>query len=263
MADFLSLKFKRSVLADIFHLIFNLLLAVFSLVLILAFPETPFFAMVLIFLGKWRIFAVRRRYWWPNLLASLPDIIVGFGLVVLIWRAGLLANSLGLNALPVQIILAVLHAAWLIFLKPQHKEIFIVFQAAVAQFVGIMALLSVANTLPLAITILFAFIIGYAAARHILLIHEEKQMNIIALAWGLVVSEICFAAWHWTIAYSITPLIAIPQGAIIVIMLGFAVYCFYDSFRRHKKVRSEDIILPTFFSSFVILILLILGGGIF
>lgn len=262
MADFLNLKLKRSVLADILHIVFNLVFAILTLLLVIIFPETPLFAMALIFLGKWRIFAVRRRYWWPNFLASLPDLIVGFSLVVLMWQAANSANGLGVSALPIQIVLTILHIVWLIFIKPQHKEIWVVSQAATAQFLGFAALFSVASKVPLPMTIIFAFIVGYAIARQILLLHDEKKMNIIALIWGLVAAEISFAAWHWTIAYAVTPLIAIPQSAIIITLLGFATYSFYSGFRRHKKVLWEDVAWPAIFSSVVIILLVVVAGGI-
>src|SRR3954447_5805850 len=61
-------------------------------------------AILLIFLSKWRMFAVRPRYWLANLVANGVDIIVGISLVLF------MANT---SIVWWQIFWTVLYAIWL------------------------------------------------------------------------------------------------------------------------------------------------------
>src|SRR5579864_9010093 len=88
----------------------------FGLVLLLplgvfAFVRMHFvqLALAIILLSKWRMFAVRPRYWPANIRANAVDIIVGVSFLVLMVHSG---TQLW------QLILALLYAVWLLVIKP-------------------------------------------------------------------------------------------------------------------------------------------------
>jgi len=263
MMEFIKLARRRGLWADVTHTALNLLYAVLLVAVIIAFPNTPWPALVLVLLSKWRVIAVRPRYWWANFLGSLPDVVLALGVTILMWHAGDVALATGLTAWPVQVSLGLFYAVWLIWLKPQHKSSMVLLQSGLSQFVGIMAIFSVAYALPLVVVVLLAFVVAFASSRQQLGIHEEKEHVVLALIWSLVVAQLAFAAWHWTVAYQITPLLKVPQIAIIITVLGFVTERFYYSYKKNDAVKWSDVGWPIVFAIIVILLLIFGFGGLF
>src|SRR4051812_37606841 len=79
--------------------------AVFALVIANFAP----LAAVVVVLSKWRMFAVRPRFWAANIRANSIDLMVGLSLVTF------MANS---GNLMVQVIWALVYAIWLLAIKP-------------------------------------------------------------------------------------------------------------------------------------------------
>lgn len=76
MADFMSLKSARNRAGEVVYHSLNALLPFALLLLVWAF-EPPYVAYGLVLLSKWRIFALRPRFWWANIKTNLVDISVG------------------------------------------------------------------------------------------------------------------------------------------------------------------------------------------
>jgi len=246
---------RRTFFATLLHILFNVVVAAASLVLLLLFPEAPWAAFLVVIASKFRIFAVKPRFWKANILASLTDFIFCLGIVVLIWLAG---DS---GALWLQIILTAIYIVWLIIIKPLAKPAAVAFQAAASQFVGISALFAVANVLTLPVTVFLCFGIGFAVARHILIAHQDNQLTLISLVWGLIVAQLGFLAFHWSIAYEFFGAIKISQFAIVALVLGFIVERFYSSARKNEgKIKPQEVLWSTIFGFVLILILLIFFG---
>jgi hypothetical protein len=262
MAEWISLIRKRGFWADVLHAIFNALFVVVVVAVTMMVADTPWPGVVLVLLSKWRVVAVRPRYWWANFLSSLPDVCLGFGVVVLIWQSGVNALETGLTAWPIQVLLGLFYALWLIFLKPQHRRIWVLVQSGASQFVSLVAIFSLAYLLPLSVVVLLSFITAFATARQVLGLYEEKAKTLLALVWGLAVAELALAAWHWTVAYQVTPLLKIPQLAIIVACLGLATETAYRSYNQHGQVRAGDIGWPVLFASAVTITLVLVFGGL-
>src|ERR1700729_1029988 len=93
--------------SKVVHIFFNILLplAVFALV------RTDFvpLALAVILLSKWRMFAVRPRFWITNIRANAVDIIVGISFLVF------MVNS---DSQLLQLVWVAGYIAWLVFLKP-------------------------------------------------------------------------------------------------------------------------------------------------
>lgn len=246
---------RRTLVSEATYIILNLALAVAVLLVVLAF-EMPWPAFILVILSKWRILAVRPRFWFANIQTNLVDIMVGLSAVVLLWQAN--------GQLWLQILITVLFAAWLLVLKPRSRRSAMLLQAGVAQFIAVTAVYSVAYVWPAALAVLCMWIIGYATARHVLSSYEEESITQLSLIWGVVAAEIGWLAYHWTIAYApFSELIAlkIPQVAIILLGLSYLAERVYAEYRRDGHVAFREIRWPLLFVGILLLVVMIFFNG--
>jgi hypothetical protein len=248
--ELLRLPNKRSLFSEIIYIALNIALAVGVLGVVLA-VESPYAAFLLVLLSKWRVLAVRPRYWFANLQSNLIDIIVGLSVVVLLYAAG--------SAFAAQVLITILYVVWLLFIKPRSKRSFIAVQAGTATFFGITALMLVSYNWDVSLVVGLMWVIGYSAARHVLGSYEEAHVSFYSLAWGLLFAELGWLMYHWTFAYSLPGVgsIQLPQGALIALAISFVAERAYASYEKHGSVHSNDMILPSLLSVSVILILLV------
>jgi hypothetical protein len=247
--EFLKSSKRRSVVSELIYIILNVALAVAILSVVWAI-ESPLPAFGLILLSKWRVLAVRPRYWFANVQANLVDIIVSLSIVVLLYAAS--------GALVMQILLTMLYITWLLFVKPRSKRIFVAVQAGAAIFLGVTALLSVSYDWMSSPVVLLMWVIGYSAARHVLGSFDEAHISFYSLIWGLVFAELGWLLYHWTFAYTLPGVgdIKLSQGALIVLAFSFLTERVYSSYTHHGTVRSGDVILPALLSISVVVILI-------
>jgi hypothetical protein len=250
--DLLKTVTKRSFLSEVLYVLLNLLLAVMVLVAVLV-VNVPWPALGLVLLSKWRIFAVRSRYWVANIRANMVDIIVGVSTVIFLYSAE--------GKLPLQIGLTVLYAAWLLYVKPRSKRIFVAAQALIGLIFGLEALVQISPSLSSSVVVIASWVIGYSAARHILSLQHETHINFLSLLWGFVTAEIMWLSYHWTIGYAILSPLQLSQAMVIVVLLSFLAERIYISHHRNGSVRSGDVILPALLSLSVIGVLLFVFGG--
>lgn len=264
--EFLKIVRRRSFLSEVVYTILNIALAVGVLFIIRA-TESPWLAVGLVALSKWRVLAVRPRYWFVNIQANLVDFIVGVSTVILLYMTYIGATDPS-QKLAIMVILTILYIGWLLFLKPRSKRVYVVAQAGVALFVGVTALYIISYAWPASLVVLAMWLIGYSTARHILSSYDETHILLLSLIWGLLLGEIGWVAYHWTVAYSPLGLenVLIPRVALSVFFIGFIVHRAYDSFYHHQRVRGNDVLLPILFTVSIIvilpLILNILGAGV-
>ena len=266
--EFIRLARKRGAIADVVHILFNLLLAGMTVLLVIVFPDTPWPALALLALSKWRTVAVRPRYWWMNIVSSLPDLVFGASMVLLMWLSG--QNALlngGWSWIP-QLILGVIYAVWLIWIKPKTDKKWVFWQAGVSQFFAIAAIFSLASRLPLVIVVALSFIVAFGTARHIFTQFEEESQTFLALSYGFLVATIAFAAWHWTVGYTLSSLgaggmlLEIPQVAIIISALGFAMERVYDA-HETSSIKWSTVGWPLVASGLIVFLVTIVGGAMF
>jgi len=239
---------RRSRLGEITYDVLNLVYAGLLLALVITF-DPPVLAYVLVLLSKWRVFAVRPRFWLANVQSNLIDTIVGLSVVTLMWLAS--GNEW------TQIAMAVLFAGWLVIVKPRSKIRWVLAQAGVGQFLGLMALFSVSYQLPAIIVVAGASIIGYAAARHALTAHKtESDRMLLSLTWVFVVAELAWLSYHWTIAYVLGAQLAIPQIAIITTLIGFAAVKIYGAYENDGKIEFAELRWPVLFAALILVLLL-------
>jgi len=235
--EFLRHSRRRSVLSEIVYVLLNVLMAVAILIVVLVI-ESPLPAFSLVLLSKWRVLAVRPQHWAAHIIANSVDIIIGLSYVVLL--------SAATGALAAQIALTLLYIAWLFALKPRSKRKLVVLQAGVATFVGVSALAQVSYEWWDAAVVLAMWVIGCAAARHVLTAYQEAHFKLLSLMWGLVMAELGWLLFHWSFGYDlrVTGNLMLSQMAVITVLLAFLAERTYASYHRRGNIAISDIVLP-------------------
>ena len=243
---------RKSFLSESVYVTLNIALAVAVLVIVRT-VASPVPALLLVLLSKWRVFAVRPRYWIANIQANLVDVIVSMSMVVLMYSVGSLPASLGL-----QIALTVLYVLWLVLLKPRSSRSAVVAQAATALIIGTTVLFISSYAWPIELVVIGLALVGYITARHVLTQFEEDHLQFLSLVWAFVMAQLGWILSHWVVAYPIPGIdLSVPQAAIIVAALAFVVYRVYVSYRTHGYARAADVSLPILFSISVALVLIV------
>lgn len=251
MADFINIRRGRNVLSTLMHVVLNLVLAVSSTALTLI-SGSWILGVMLVLLSKWRVVAVRPRYWWLNIKSSLVDLIVGVGLVLLVYYAGAELN-IG------HIILTAIYAVWLVAIKPKSSEIMTETQSLFAVFFGTAAATLVAANLDPLVLVIACFVIGYGAARHVLIQGEDHDFSLVTFATGLLMAEFSWILYHWMIVYSLDAVsLVVPQLAIVQTLFAFVFFKGYKSVLRHDgKIRLGDVLAPAIFSAIIMVIMVL------
>lgn len=241
---------RRTRVSEVVYVLLNLIYAALLLFLLIEFEGQPYFAYLVVILSKWRVLAVRPRFWAANIRTNLLDTIMGLSVVTLLWQnMGHVAYQVGIIAL---------FAVWLTTLKPRSKRQWVILQGGLTQFVALTALFSVAHTLNIVIVVLLGGFVAFVAARHIInVFSDEFDDMVLSLTWGMIVAELSWLTYYWTIAY--TPL-KIPQISMIVSLLGYAVLSVYNYLYHHQTETKHDwrnVSMPVLFSVAGILLILI------
>ncbi len=258
-----TIKKRRSLLSEIIYIALNIGIAVLLMITIRT-TGSFLLAFAIVLIGKWRIFAVRPRFWFANIQANLVSIIVSISFVVLLYAANLSgANSTQIFI--IQLILVILDVIWLLFLKSQSKRVYIVAQAGIALFVGITSIFYMSYNWIASVAVILAWVVGYATAKHVLGSYDDESHTVfLSLVWGLMLAEISWLAYHWTIAYHL-PFVSnmlLPQVSIITLCFGFLIYKSYDSYYHYQKIRMNDIILPLLFTFSIVTLLMLFFNGV-
>lgn len=256
----MSMKFlqpsrRRSVVSEAVYIALNIILVAVVVGLILV-TESPWLAVAAVVLSKWRVFAVRPRYWLAHIQTNLVDATVSISMALLIYAA--------LGSLTTQLVLAVLYMVWLLAVKPRSTRRFVAIQAGNAIFWGISALLTMAYDWPSSAIVVVFWVIGYAAARHTLGAYDEPHRAFYSMAWGFALAEFGWLFYHWTFTYQLFGggSLSVAQPAIIVTAISFLAYKAYDSFYHEQTVRIGDVLLPTLLTTSVVIVLLVVFNSL-
>lgn len=251
MADFVILRKSRNAFSSFLHVVMNIALATAS-VLVTWATGSPFIGLLFVAISKWRMLAVRPRYWELNIKSNLVDLIVGCSFI-------LIAYCSGKTFLPVHILLIILYSLWLVILKPKSTEFATNLQSLLAIFFGSTALTLMSASGDSTYMVAWGFIIGYAAARHILVQGDDKDYNVVILAAGIISAEIAWLCHSWLIVYSFAGTgIIIPQLSIIMMIVAYIFGYAYKSISNNEgKLKWSEIGMPTIFAILVIAIIVI------
>lgn len=223
-----KLRPKRG-FAHVLHVGLNALLPVIIYVLV-RIDFAPL-AAGLIILSKWRMFAVRARYWPAIFRANAVDIMVGLSVVVFMSST---------NIAFWQVIWAVAYMLWLVILKPGSGMIKVSLQAGVGQFVGLMALFLLSGEMPLYLLVLAAWAICYLSARHFFTSFDEPYTQLYSHAWGYFAAALVWVLGHWLLFYNV---LAQPTLLLVVIGYGLASLYYLDHKDRLTVVWRRQFVL--------------------
>lgn len=258
MADFVLMRKSRNIASNLVHVFLNLLLGIMA-VLVTVFSGTPLLGILLVLVSKWRIFAVRSRYLWVNLKSNLVDLIVGISIVLISYYSG---SAL----LPVHFVLMAFYVVWLLLIKPRSSEAATLVQSLVAVFLGITASTFIAANTNSVVAVLLAFLVGYAASRHILAQASDRDFTLTTLVCGLIFAEVAWLSDCWAIIYTFGQTgIRLPQVAIILTIFAFVYnYARQAMVRYRDDFRFRDILGPVFFGMILVgIIVLFFSNPIF
>jgi hypothetical protein len=213
-------------LAHLLHLCLLVILPIAVFVLIRLHFVPLAYGVVL--LSKWRMLAVRPRFWAANIRANAVDLMVGLSAVIFISHA---------QATWLQLTFGVLYALWLIILKPASGLVSTTLQAFIAQAVGLSALYIIWVDGPLAGLTLGVGLICYLAARHFFEAYAETYSKLLSYVWGYFGASLAWLTGHWLIFYH-----RLAQPALLLSALGYCLAMLYyldHSGKLNKSLKRQ------------------------
>jgi hypothetical protein len=218
-------------IAHLLHLGLVLVLPVIVFILVrLNFAPLAFCVIVL---SKWRMFAVRPRFWPANIRANAIDLMVGLSIVLF------MAHS---ESMVIQLIWTILYTIWLLAIKPRSGIPMVTFQAFIGQLAALMALyLNQGADGPIWGLALGTGLICFLAARHFLDIFDEPYAKMLAYVWGYFGAALGWLLSHWLLFYQ-----GISQPALLLSTLGYGMAVLYyldHNDRLSKGIRRQFIFI--------------------
>lgn len=170
-------------------------------------------AILLILLSKWRMFAVRPRYWMANLIASGVDIMVSLAFVIF------MANT---SVQWWQLFWTAAYIAWTVVLKPRSDVLSVSTQAMLGQLLGLAVLYLKFGDTPLIALVAGTWLVAYLSARHFLSSFEERHTTLYAHVWAYFSASLAFVLGHWLLFYGL-----IAQIIVILTTVGYCLAALY------------------------------------
>ena len=206
------------------HLFYLVLLAILP-ISVFVFVRLNFLglALAMIILSKWRMFAVKPRFWASVVRANSVDIMVGVSIVLFMNQS---------SSLLVQAGWGVAYAVWLIAIKPATGLLMISAQAFIGQFCALTALYMVWPAGPtMGITFLTG-LICFLSARHFFDSFSEPYARMLAFVWGYFGASLGWLLSHWLLYYR-----GVAQPTLLLSALGYgmAVIYYLDHHDRLSK----------------------------
>lgn len=212
-----------------FYLIYNVMLPVLIYVLVRA--EFIPVAFIVILLSKWRMFAVRPRFWLANIRTNAVDIIVGLSALALI---------AGTETLWLQLSYVGAWALWLVFVKPQTDAFWVSLQALFAQAVGLTAVFSVWDRASLASLVLAVGFICFFAAHHFFYSFDEEHIRLLSYIWAYFGAALSWILVHWLIVYY--GVIAQPTLILVTVAFGLGTLYYLDHFDKLSAAIRRQVV---------------------
>lgn len=189
-------------------------------------------ALSIIVLSKWRMFAVRPRFWAANVRANAVDLMVGLSIVVFMTHSG---------SYLVQLVWAVAYAVWLVAIKPGAGIPLVTTQAFLGQFMALMALYLSWDNGPVYGLTLLTGLFCFLAARHFLDTFDEPYAKMLAYVWGYFGAALAWLLSHWLLFYQ-----GLAQPTLLLSTLGYGLAVLYyldHNDRLSRGVRRQFIFI--------------------
>ena len=200
------------------HLVLRLLLPLIVFVLVrLNFVQL---ALAIIVLSKWRMFAVRPRFWPANIRANGVDLMVGISVVLFMIHT---------DSTLMQFVWTLLYGAWLTLLKPATGNLMVPLQALIGQTAALMALFLAWAAGPLYGLVLLSGLICYLAARHFFDSFDEPYVKLLSYLWGYFGAALTWLLGHWLLFYH-----GVSQPVVLLTLIGVGLSALYylDHYER-------------------------------
>lgn len=189
-------------------------------------------ALSVIVLSKWRMFAVKPRFWPANIRANAVDLMVGLSIVLFMTQTG---------SAWAQIAWAVLYGIWLLAVKPGSSVPMVTAQAFIGQFAALSALYLTWTNGPVWGLTLLSGLFCFLAARHFLDAFDEPYAKMLAFVWGYFGAALAWLTAHWLLFYRG---VAQPTLLLSTVGYGMAVLYYLDhNDRLSKGVRRQFIFI--------------------
>ena len=219
--------------SSVVHISFNLLLPLMVFVLVrIDFVQL---ALIIILLSKWRMLAVRPRFWPANIRANAVDIMVSVSL--LLFMAGAESQIW-------QLIWAVMYGLWLLVIKPASSPFMVSMQAMIGMLCGLMALSVGWDTAPLYGLVAVTGVICYISAHHFFDSFDEPYTRLLSYMWGYFGAALMWVLGHGLIFYPDRAGGLVSQPTVILLTLGYGLavlyYCDHSN-KLNNLIRNQTL----------------------
>lgn len=188
-------------------------------------------AVAVVLLSKWRMFAVKPRFWASNIRANSVDIIVGVSLVTFTYHSG---------SLLFQALWTIAYIVWLIAIKPGTSKLLISAQAFIGQLCGLTAIyLVLPDGSSFELTLLTG-LVCFLVARHFFDSFNEPYARMLSFIWGYFGAALAWVLGHWLLYYG---QLAQPTLLLSALGYGMAVIYYLDHFDRLSKGLRRQFVL--------------------
>ncbi len=170
-------------------------------------------AFSVVLLSKWRMFAVRPRFWATIIRANAVDIIVGLSIVLFMTHA---------STQWLQLLWAILYGFWLIVIKPASGSFMTSAQAMIGQLCGLMAIYLTWTAAPLYALVLATGVVCYLGARHFFDSFDEPYARLLSYFWGYFGAALAWILGHWLLFYQF-----VSQPALLLSVIGYGLASLY------------------------------------
>jgi hypothetical protein len=204
------------------HLGLLILLPVVIFVLVRLGDTFVRLAFAVVLLSKWRMLAVRPRFWPTMIRANSIDIIVGLSIVLFMTRA---------DSQWWQLAWAALYGVWLVVIKPASGTLMSSIQAMIGQLLGLTAIYMAWSGSPLYVLVIATGLVCYLAAHHFFDSFDEPYGKLLSYLWGYFGAAIAWLLGHWLLFYA-HGAVAQPTLLLSVLGYGLAVLYYFDHEER-------------------------------
>ena len=216
--------------AHVFHIFLSALMPALAFIFI-RIRFIPL-AVLVVLITKWRMFAVRPRFWPAIIRANAVDIIVGLSTIVFMTHS---------HSASIQLVWAVLYMVWQVVIKPGRSVFKVSIQALIGQTYGLMALFIGWPASSSLLLVLGVWMICYLAARHFLTAFDEPYTSLYAHTWGYFAAALAWLTSHWLLFYGV-----VAQPTLLLTVLGFGLgglYYLQETDRLSTLLRREIVFI--------------------
>ena len=213
------------------HVVSNIVLAL--LVFVLVRIDFVQLALALVLLSKWRMLAVRPRFWPALVRYNSIDIIVSVSFLVF------MANS---DSQFAQLVWAAAYAAWLLIVKPASGAMMVSVQAMTGLLFGLSAVFMEWGGSALYWLVLSAAIVCYLAARHFFDSFDEPYAKLLSHLWAYFAAALTWVLGHWLLFYGV---IAQPTLLLVAVGYGLAALYYLDHYDKLSRLVRIEIMATT------------------